>query len=136
MRDRVRCWIARHIGNRGAFLLFLAMLDVVYAIGLAFPTPRARASDTYMFLDEAGSLVMWALLWTGVGVTCAVFAFRKADTPGFMAAMFIKVLWAAVFLLGWIFAGVERGYLSTAIWGVFAGVVWIIAGWPEPKGRK
>jgi len=46
------------------------------------------------------------------------------------------VLWALVFLLGWVFADVERGYLSTAIWGAFAAVLALIATWPEPEPGK
>lgn len=134
---RLRCWVLRHIGHRGAFLLFLALLDIVYAFGLAFPTPQALKTPTSMYLQEAGSLWLWAGLWLTAGIFCGVFAFRRRDAFGFVAAMLIKVLWSVMFLLGWIFAGVERGYLSAAIWGAFACVVWLVSDWPEPKrGRE
>jgi hypothetical protein len=45
--------------------------------------------------------------------------------------MFVKVLWAVTFLLDWLFADVERGYLSTAIWRAFAAVLGLIATWPD-----
>jgi hypothetical protein len=121
------------IGRRGAFLLFLALLDLVQGYAMAFPTPRAVQNPTYQFLASIAPLWVWALLWTVVGVICLVFAFKQQDAPGYAAAMFIKVLWALVFLLGWIFADVERGYLSTAIWAAFAAVLALISSWPEPR---
>ncbi len=125
--------IFKRIGRRGAFLLFLSLLDWVYAYGLAFPTPRAISNPTYQFLSSTLPLQVWGALWAIVGTLCFVFAFRQHDAPGYAAAMFIKVLWALVFLLGWAFADVERGYLSTAIWGAFAAVLALIATWPEPE---
>jgi len=135
MRDRVplapRKFFYR-VGRRGVFLLFLSLLDIVYASGLAFPTETAKNGDALLFLANILPLDIWALLWFITGVICFIFAFKARDAPGFAVAMFIKVLWALVFLLGWMFAGVERGYLSTAIWGAFAAVLWLISTWPEP----
>jgi hypothetical protein len=125
--------LSQRIGRRGAFLLFLSLLDWVYAYGLAFPTPRASSNPTYQFLASTLPLEAWGALWAIVGTLCFVFAFMQQDAPGYAAAMFIKVLWALVFLLGWAFADVERGYLSTAIWGAFAAVLSLIATWPEPE---
>lgn len=128
--------LSQRTGRRGAFLLFLSLLDLVYAYGLAFPTPRAASNPTYQFLASTLPLEVWGALWAVVGTLCFVFAFRQQDAPGYAAAMFIKVLWALVFLLGWMFADVERGYLSTAIWGAFAAVLALIATWPEPEPGK
>ena len=121
------------VGRRGFFLLFLSTLDIIYAFSLAFPTKTATNSFTLSFLATILPLNVWALLWALVGVSCFFFAFKSKDAPGYAAAMFLKVLWALIFLLGWIFAGVERGYLSTTIWGAFAAVVWLISTWPEPS---
>jgi hypothetical protein len=128
--------ISQRIGRRGAFLLFLSLLDAVYAYALAFPTPIAISSPTYQFLASTLPLEVWGALWAIVGTLCFVFAFTQQDAPGYAAAMFIKVLWALVFLLGWAFADVERGYLSTAIWGAFAAVLALISTWPEPEPGK
>lgn len=119
------------IGRRGAFLIFLALLDLIYAYGLAFPTERSVNSPTSKFLASTMPLWAWGALWAVVGLVCLFFAFRIKDRIGYAAAMFIKVLWALMFLLGWLFADVERGYLSTAIWGAFAAVLWLISGWQE-----
>jgi hypothetical protein len=123
--------VTLRVGRRGAFLLFLALLDFVYAYGLAFPGAAANTSATYRFLAAVAPLDAWALLWATVGLTYLAFAFRKKDAPGYAAAMFVKVLWAVTFPLGWLFADVERGYLSTAIWGAFAAVLGLIATWGD-----
>lgn len=123
--------LGQQIGRRGAFLLFLALLDLIYAYGLAFPTARSAYSPTSLFLADTMPLWAWGALWGAVGLSCLFFAFRRKDRIGYAIAMFLKVLWALMFLLGWLFADVERGYLSTAIWGAFGAVLWIIAGWQE-----
>lgn len=129
--------LIHRIGRRGAFLAFLALLDVIYSYALLYPTPRAASNPTYVFLAAVMPLWAWGLLWGAVGAICLLYALKKHDGPGYAAAMFLKVLWALMFLLGWLFADVERGYLSTAIWGAFAAVLAIIASWPEPhqEGR-
>lgn len=124
------------IGRRGAFLLFLSLLDFVYSFGLFNPTPQSLKNPTYIFLQTALGLKFWGSLWLITGFICLIFAFRKKDAYGFAAAMFIKILWALLFLLGWLFAGVERGYLSTAIWGGFAATLALIASWPEPHHKE
>jgi hypothetical protein len=128
--------VAHRVGRRGTFLLFLALLDFIYAYALAAPTARAASNPTYVFLAAVMPLGIWAALWAIVGTICLVFAFRTQDAPGYAAAMFVKILWAVTFLLGWIFADVERGYLSTAIWGAFAAVLALISTWPEPEPGK
>lgn len=119
------------VGRRGAFLIFLAMLDWVYGLALLYPSPQSLTNPTYVFLNRIFPLPVWASLWIIVGTLCFAFAFRVNDAIGYAAAMFIKVLWGLTFLLGWIFAGVERGYLSAAIWLAFAGLLALVATWPD-----
>lgn len=125
--------LTHRIGRRGAFLLFLALLDFIYSFSLLTPSQAARSQPTLLYLMHVGGLKLWALLWFAAGLACLISAFRKKDSVGFAAAMFIKILWAILFLLGWLFAGVERGYLSTTIWGAFALILALIASWPEPS---
>jgi hypothetical protein len=121
------------VGRRGTFLLFLTILDFVYGYSLLYPTPLSITSPTSVFLAEVLPLWVWGWLWVTVGIICCIFAFRQKDAPGFAAGIFLKILWGTIFLLGWTFAGVERGYLSSTIWIAFAGVLAIIASWPEPR---
>lgn len=119
------------IGRRGVVLLFLAILDFAYAIGLAFPNAESANNATSHFLTSVLPLDTWAAMWLVVGVLCLIHAFRRKDALGFAAAMFIKVLWAIMFFLGFLFAGVERGYLGAAVWGGFAALLGVIATWPD-----
>jgi hypothetical protein len=123
--------IAHRVGRRGSFLLFLSLLDIVYAYSLFYPTPSSIKNPTSVFLMDIAPLSVWGTLWLVVGIICLIFAFRQNDAFGYGAAMTIKMVWGLTFLLGWIFAGVERGYISAAIWLVFAGVLALIATWPD-----
>lgn len=124
--------IFRRVGRRGSFLLFLALLDVTNAFALATPDKQASSMPAYVFLASILPLWCWAIPWAGVGLLCLFYAFRKNDAVAYGVAMFLKVFWALVFLLGWIFVHVDRGYLSTTVWGAFAAVLLLIATWPEP----
>lgn len=120
------------IGRRGAFLLFLATLDILYAGSLAHPPKEAARSSTVTFVDGVAPLWAWAALWAAVGVVCAVGAFARRDRWAFAAAMTLKVLWGTTFLLGWALLHLDRGWVSAAIFLPFAAVVLLIATWPEP----
>jgi hypothetical protein len=84
--------LSQRIGRRGSFLLFLSLLDFIYAYGLAFPTARAVQNPTYEFLALIVPLYVWAALWLIVGALCLVYAFRQQDAVGYTAAMFLKGL--------------------------------------------
>ncbi len=126
--------LARRIGHRGTALLFFGFVDLVYAVSLANPPAEARRSATLAFVGTIAPLSAWSVLWLVVGLVCVVGAFVRQDRWAFTAAMFLKVLWGLVFLLGWLLVNLERGYVSAAIWLAFAGFVWVISTWPEPWG--
>jgi hypothetical protein len=121
-----------HIGRRGRSLLFFAGLDLIYAVSLARPDPTSRDGALLTFLSSLAPLWAWALLWGVTGLICLWHAFRRCDRWGFVAAITLKVLWGGTCLGGWLIGGVERGYVSGAIWLAAAGFVWVISGWPEP----
>lgn len=121
---------ARHIGRRGAALLFLAEVDVFYAASLLWPSPAAARTPTNRYFATIMPLDAWAGLWALVGVICIVYAFRHHDRVGFVAAMGIKILWSLFALLGMVTAGVPVS--TPAIWISFAGFVWLISGWRDP----
>lgn len=123
----------RVVGRRGTFLLFLALVDLVYALSLWRPAPAAAQAPATRFLMTIMPLHAWAALWLVVGVVCLVGAFvHRLDRAAFTAATAIKSLWGAVFLAGWVAGGLYRGWVSAVVWLGFAGVVMVIAGWPEP----
>lgn len=129
---RVAGGLRRRVGHRGSALLFFALIDLVYCLSLLAPSKQARDSDTLRFLSGLLPLWTWAAAWGGVGLLCLWGAFRRRDQLAFAGAIGLKVMWGLVSLAGWLTAGVDRGYLSAAVWLVFAGFVGIIASWPEP----
>jgi predicted MFS family arabinose efflux permease len=127
--------LAHRVGHRGSALLFFALLDLIYCISLLFPPERTRRTESFLFLAAMLPLWVWAALWGAVGAVCLVFAFRRRDQPGFASAIGIKVLWAGVYLGGWIAGHLERGYVSAVVWGALAALAGLLSSWPEPPER-
>lgn len=129
MRGRT---VGHVIGRRGASLLFFAMLDFIYGYSLADPPAESAQSTTTRFIATVAPLSVWATLWIAVGLVCLICAFRVRDRLAFAAAVGLKVLWGGTFLVGWMIAGLDRGWLASAIWLALALFAFIISSWPEP----
>lgn len=123
------------IGRRGFSLLFFALLDFVYCASFLFVPPETRDTPSFKFITNIMPAWAWAVLWGGVGLTCAVGAFRKKDRVAFMAAAGLKWGWGTIYFLGWLLADFPRGYLGAAIWWALATWVLVLAGWPEAHER-
>jgi PAS domain S-box-containing protein len=67
-----------------------------------------------------------------IGVVCLVSAFRRRDSAAYAAAVSIKLAWALMAFGGWAAGDLPRGHLAAVIWAGFAGMVAVIASWPEP----
>ncbi|MEV4096981.1 hypothetical protein [Streptosporangium saharense] len=115
------------LGQRGAFLLIIAMVDVVYAVGLAYIPPETRATPAYTFLEALLPLPAWAILWAAVGAVCLVQAWTRHDRVAYTVATGLKIGWAILHLGAWLAGAVPRGYVSAAIWLLAAGAVMIVA---------
>jgi hypothetical protein len=123
-----RLWCA--VGRRGTCLLVFAFLDFTFGYSYLHPLPEARRSSGVHFLDSIAPLWAWGAMWTVVGVVLLVQAFMRNDKIGFACAAGVKVLWALLYMLG-AFMGVERAWLSAALWLAIAGWVGVISTWPE-----
>ena len=117
--------IIRRIGHRGAFLLFLALLDVLYGISLN-TTPGPLAG-----VNLGIPLHVWAYVWVVVGVFLAFGAFLIKDRLPYAIASFIKAIWAAALFVSWFAEGFTRGWVSAVIWAAFSGLVLVVSSWPE-----
>lgn len=127
----VHC-MKQRIGRRGTTLLFLTILDLVFAASLANPLPGTLRSPATRFIADIAPLWMWAGLWFAVGVLCLIGAFQRNDRWAFVAACALKILWGGIYVIGWALAGLDRGWLGGVVWLAFAGFVYMIAGWSEP----
>lgn len=125
--------LLNRVGRRGAALLFFSLVDLLYGLSLANPPAEAKLSPTVAFIRDVAPLNAWAALWAGVGIVCLAGAFMQHDRWAFAAAVALKTLWGGTFLAGWLFAGLERGWVSAVIWLAMAAWVLIISSWPEPR---
>ncbi|WP_031165938.1 hypothetical protein [Streptosporangium roseum] len=133
MTDHLRALRGR-LSQRGACLLILAAVDVIYAYGLAYAPSETRATPTYSFLAALLPLPVWASIWAAVGGICLVQAWTRRDRVAYAAATALKVGWALLHLGAWAFGVLPRGYVSAAIWLLGAGFVMIVA--TVPKGGR
>lgn len=134
-RALIRAW-KNVVGRRGTFLLFIALLDLSYAHGVAYPTETAQRSGFVTLLADVAPLWLWAAFFAAVGVVAVAQAFMRRDAVAFALAALMKLLLAALALLGWAAGEIERGYISAAIWGAFAAITIMIAGWPECRDEN
>ncbi len=127
--------LARHVGRRGAFLLFLALLDGVVAYSLTQPLPLNLAPRVvYGPMMDIAPITWWAGWWAATSALClSAAAWRRAHIAAFGAGGLIKAAWAACYLTGWVehLPLYTRGYQTAAIYVAFAGVVLLVAGWRE-----
>jgi hypothetical protein len=131
-------WLRQRVGRRGAALLVFAFIDVVIGWSLIDASGQAQAAalPTYRAFREVAPLAAWGWLWLAVAAMCAVWAFRRHDAPGFAAAIAVKLVWAAGFLVSWVAWDAPRAWLGATTWGVIAALVYLISGWPEVEDRR
>jgi hypothetical protein len=123
-------WAAHHAGRRGAFLAFLAILDLAYGYGLLV------ASAPQRFIDLLLPYQAWGAIWIAAGLVCASGVFARADRLQFAVAATLKGAWGLLYLDIWLIQGLPRGWVSVVIWLAFALVVLLVSGWPEPSGNN
>jgi hypothetical protein len=129
-RTRLRAHAARpvrRLGRRGAFLLFLAVLDFAYGYALLTASIAAlRASPDLLLPVHA-----WGWIWAGMGAVCLSGTLARRDWPQFGAAATLKTAWAAVYADIWIVQHGVNAWVSVVVWLTFALAVLVVASWPE-----
>jgi hypothetical protein len=135
-RDPLGRRIRARLGRRGASLLFFAFLDLAFALIMATTTDPSTSAG-YAFLSRIAPLWVWAVPWAVVGLLCLAYSIAEHDRPAFIAVSALKVGWGVLYLAGWLWGEIDRGYVAAVIWGAFAGFVQVIAGWAErPRPRE
>jgi hypothetical protein len=120
------------LGYRGAFLLFLALVDVVYGWFLINPTDEARRTSAYEWRSHIMPPQAWGAIWITVGLVLLISAFMRQDRVGYALAVALKVAWVVVAAAGGASGHVEGAWTTVVIWGVFAGLTVLESGRPEP----
>jgi hypothetical protein len=119
--------IARRIGRRGSYLLFLALLDVLF--GWSLYTEPGILTKVYNLVLPVEA---WGVIWFLVGIACLIQAFARQDRIAFTLAVALKIAWASVTLYSWLtLPTVPREWVSAIIWYAFAGITGIVSYWPE-----
>jgi hypothetical protein len=120
--------LARRLGHRGAFLLFLAVLDFSYGYALLSTSIAAlRASPDLLLPMHA-----WGWIWVAAGAVCVAGAPFRRDRLPFIVAATLKTAWAAVYADIWIVQNGTSAWVSVVVWASFALTVLVVASWPEP----
>jgi len=131
----------RWVGRRGAVLLLFGVGYVVYG---------ARVVSEPIVTDPDRALLHYAVpagwraaVWITAGLiavlTPTVRRYTgRLDTAGFVVALLPPLATSASYLIAWFvwllplaIEGDSAGWGSAAIWAVLAGVILIVAGWPE-----
>lgn len=125
-RPRAVWRAVRHqVGRRGAFLGFLAILDLGYAYSLwPYRVPR----HVTLILPAR----IWAAAWLVAGLACAVGVFMRRDRVPYTFASAIKALWAMLYFHFWLVQRIPNMWISALVWLVFAFVVLMVSAWPDP----
>jgi hypothetical protein len=124
--------LAHRLSQRGAVLLILGVVDLVYGYALAVAPPETRASETYQFYASLLPLGAWSGLWALVGMMCLLQAWTQHDRVAYAMATGLKVFWSLLHLGAWAAGVLPRGYVSAVIWLLAAGLVMVIS--TVPKG--
>ncbi|MFL6109949.1 MAG: hypothetical protein ACJ786_01130 [Catenulispora sp.] len=131
MRADARALMHR-IGRRGAILLILAVIDVSYGLSLIGPPRETLSMAVMRWREHYAPLWAWGIGWLVIAAILIVSAFLRNDRFGYAAAIGWKIAWSLTTLASWIVGGVDRGWVSSIIWAVVAGMIVVIGGWPEP----
>ena len=123
-----RLW--RRIGRRGTTLLFLALVALLYPIGLAGQPPAARQG-----YELIAPWQVWAGAWAVTGGLCLAQAFMRRDRVAFTAAVAILLAWGSTALAAWLMGINPRGWLSALVWLALGGLIAVISTWTEEWDR-
>jgi hypothetical protein len=124
--------LTHRIGRRGAILLILAVIDIAYGMSLVGPASETLGLAATIWREHYAPLWVWGVGWLVIAAILIVSAFLRNDRFGYAAAIGWKIAWSLTSLASWIVGGVERGWVSSIVWAVVAGMIVVIAGWPEP----
>lgn len=131
--------LASRLGHRGAFLLALGALWLLYGYGLLVTPLPPSAAAAYRTLLDLWPMGVWAWLWIAAGGTAVVCAWLRQprDWIGFAASFPLACAWGLSSLMSWWPLGDNpRGWIGAAVWVVFGGLIGAVVAWPEPPKER
>ena len=117
------------VGRRGSYLIFLALLDILYGYSIIIQTgPLFTQVDLYL------SDKMWGLIWIAAALIIFVNAFLRMDRVGYVVATVLKFVWGTLMAWAWaVQPNDPRGWAAAVIWFAFGILTAIVANWPEHR---
>lgn len=126
---------ARKVGHRGALLILLGTIALLYGVSLITTPPIPNPPGLHLLLGVM-SLHGWGgtLAVAGaIAILCAPLK-QGRDWPGFAALVLVWLPWASSFFVSWWPEGSNpRGWVSAVVFVAFAGVPAVGATWDEPE---
>jgi hypothetical protein len=120
------------VGRRGSYLLFLALLDLVYGWSLI-----SIANPLLNHIDLGLSPLTWGIMWAVTGLVCLIEAFATLDRLAFTMAVLLKFLWGTTMILSWwLTATNPYGWIGGTVFLAFAAATAVISFWPEQRRFK
>lgn len=126
--------IARRVGHRGALLILLGMIAMLYGVSLITTPPVPNPPGLRLLLGLMG-LHGWGVTLAAAGVIAIACSPLKQprDWPGFTALVFVWLPWSLSFFVSWWPQGDNpRGWVSCLVFAAFAAVPAVGANWDEP----
>jgi hypothetical protein len=132
-----------HVGRRGAALLLFATIFGTYGSFLhTLPGPSPLGLE---LLTGIVSLNALSAAWIVCAAIAAVAAFIQVSIVqglAFGGLMSMPLAWSVSYMWSWVTwlatngtAGSERGWAGGLVWSLLVGLLFLIAGWPEPPRR-
>lgn len=136
MRAVVRT-VARRVGHRGAVLILLGGIALLYGISLITTPPLPNPPGLRLLLDRM-SLHGWGFTLAAAGVMAVLSAPlpHGRDFLGFAALTLVWMPWSLSFFVSWWPDGTNpRGWVSGLVFAALALVPAVCATWEEPAQR-
>jgi hypothetical protein len=129
---------ATRVGHRGALLILLGGIALLYGLSLITTPPPPHPPGLRLLLGLM-DLHKWGATLAIAGTLAMVCSpLRQGrDWPGFAALVLVWLPWSLSYLVSWWPQGENhRGWVSALVFLALAGVPAVGAGWEEPRVRR
>jgi hypothetical protein len=126
---------ARRLGHRGALLVLLGGIALLYGVSLLTVPPSPHPAGLRLLLSRM-DLHGWGITLIVAGAVAVLYAPARQgrDWPGFTALVLVWLPWSLSYFVSWWPQGDNaRGWVTGAIFAIFAAVPAVGATWDEPE---
>lgn len=126
---------ARRLGHRGALLILLGGIALLYGVSLLTVPPSPHPVGLRLLLSRM-DLHGWGITLIVAGAVAVLYAPARQgrDWPGFTALVLVWLPWSLSYVVSWWPGGENpRGWVTGAIFAIFAAVPAVGATWDEPE---